>query len=95
MRAVRSLRSFPGFSFCGEKKKTVAATKPIHCASTSTSSSANERAVQDGLWTTLIGITPKPVMSAYISTSAVCMNEILPKIVKSKVEECIKVIKIM
>lgn len=29
-------------------------------------------------------------MTAYISTSAVCMNEILPKIVKSKVEEYVK-----
>ena len=84
------LEELSRFQLLRRKKKTVAAMKPIHCASTSTSSSANERAVQDGLWTTLIGITPKPVMSAYISTSAVCMNEILPKIVKNKVEEYVK-----
>ena len=84
------LEELSRFQLLRRKKKTVAAMKPIHCASTSTSSSANERAVQDGLWTTLIGITPKPVMSACISTSAVCMKEILPKIVKSKVEEYVK-----
>lgn len=47
----------------------------------------DERASQDALWTTLIGISPKPIIPAYISTSAVCMNEILPNIVKGKVED--------
>ena len=50
----------------------------------------DERASQDGLWTTLIGISPKPIIAAYISTSAVCMNEILSNIVKGKVEDCVK-----
>ena len=51
---------------------------------------SNEKAVQDGLWTTLIGITPKPVIAEYISTSKVCMKEILPKLLKSKVDEYVK-----
>ena len=45
---------------------------------------SNEKAVQDGLWTTLIGITPKPVIAEYISTSKVCMKEILPKLSRLK-----------
>lgn len=65
------------------KKKTVSVLKPVHCAS-SGSSSSNEKAVQDGLWTTLIGITPKPVIVENISTSKVCMKEILPKLLKTK-----------
>ena len=71
------------------KKKTVGVLKPVHCAS-SGSSSSNEKAVQDGLWTTLIGITPKPVIAEYISTSKVCMKEILPKLLKNKVDEYVK-----
>ena len=62
------------------KKKTLAALKPIHCASSSNTSSSQEKAVQDRLWTTLIGTTPKPAIAEYISTSRVCMNEILPTI---------------
>lgn len=71
------------------KKKTVSVLKPVHCAS-SGSSSSNEKAVQDGLWTTLIGITPKPVIAENISTSKVCMKEILPKNLKNKVDEYVK-----
>lgn len=71
------------------KKKTVSVLKLVHCASGG-SSSSNEKAVQDGLWTTLIGITPKPVIAEYISTSKVCMKEILPKLLKSKVDEYVK-----
>ena len=71
------------------KKKTVSVLKPVHCASGG-SSSSNEKAVQDGLWTTLIGITPKPVIAEYISTSKVCMKEILPKLLKNKVDEYVK-----
>lgn len=72
------------------KKKTLAALKPIHCASSSNTSSLQEKAVQDGLWTTLIGTTPKPAIAEYISTSKVCMNEVLPKIFKSKVDKYVK-----
>ena len=50
----------------------------------------DERASQDALWTTLIGISPKPIIGAYISNSAVCINEILPNIVKGKVEDYVK-----
>lgn len=71
------------------KKKTVSVLKPVHCA-TGGSSSSNEKAVQDGLWITLLGITPKPVIAEYISTSKVCMKEILPKLLKSKVDEYVK-----
>ena len=56
----------------------------------SNTSSSQEKAVQDGLWTTLIGTTPKPAIAEYISTSRVCMNEILPTILKSKVDNYVK-----
>ena len=71
------------------KKKTVSVLKPVHCASGG-SSSSNVKAVQDGLWTTLIGITPKPVIAEYISTAKVCMKEILPKLLKNKVDKYVK-----
>jgi len=72
------------------KKKTLVALKPIHCASSSNTLSSQQKAVQDGLWTTLIGTTPKPAIAEYISTSRVCMNEILPTILKSKVDNYVK-----
>lgn len=50
----------------------------------------DERESQDALWTTLIGISPKPIIGADISNSAVCINEILPNIVKGKVEDYVK-----
>ena len=84
------LENLSRFQLLRRKKKTVEALKPIHCASNSRSTSLDEKAVQDGLWTTIIGTTPKPVMSEYISTSKVCMDEILPKIVKGKVDEYVK-----
>ena len=43
--------------------------------------------MQDGLWTTLIGTTSKQVMETYIVNSAVCMNDIIPTIVKRRVQE--------
>ena len=43
--------------------------------------------MQDGIWTTLIGTTSKQVMETYIANSAVCMNDIIPKIVKRRVQE--------
>ena len=76
------------------KKKTVSVLKPVHCAS-SGSSSSNEKAVQDGLWTTLIGITPKPVIAEYISTSKVCMKEILTQLFKNKVHEYVRSMRVL
>ena len=48
---------------------------------------SDDQSVQDGLWTTLIGTTSKQVMETYITNSAVCMNDIIPKIVKRRVQE--------
>ena len=48
---------------------------------------SDDQSVQDGLWTTLIGTTSKQVMETYIANSAVCMNDIIPKIVKRRVQE--------
>ena len=51
---------------------------------------SDDQSVQDGLWTTLIGTTSKQVMETYITNSAVCMNDIIPKIVERRVQECEK-----
>ena len=48
---------------------------------------SDDQSVQDRLWTTLIGTTSKQVMETYIANSAVCMNDIIPKIVKRRVQE--------
>lgn len=48
---------------------------------------SDDQSVQDGLWTTLIGTTSKQVMETYIPNSTVCMNDIIPKIVKRRVKE--------
>ena len=48
---------------------------------------SDDQSVQDGLWTTLIGTASKQVMEIYITNSAVCMNDIIPKIVKRRVQE--------
>ena len=48
---------------------------------------SDDQSVQDEVWTTLIGTTSKEVMGTYIANSAVCMNDIIPKIVKRRVQE--------
>ncbi|CAH3194065.1 unnamed protein product [Porites evermanni] len=73
------------FQLLRRKKKTVAALRPIHCGSNM--SVSDDQSVQDGLWTTLIGTASKQVMETYITNSAVCMNDIIPKIVKRRVQE--------
>ena len=74
------------FQLLRRKKKTITALKPIHCGSNNMSVS-DDQSVQDGLWTTLIGTTSKQVMETCIANSAVCMNDIIPKIVKRRVKE--------
>ena len=48
---------------------------------------SDDQSVQDELWTTLTDTTSKQVMETYIANSAVCMNDIVPKIVKRRVQE--------
>ena len=48
---------------------------------------SDDQSVQDEVWTTLIGTTSKQVMETYIANSAVCMNDIIPKIVIRRVQE--------
>ena len=81
---MRSLSTYQDSSYY-EGKKTVAALRPIHCGSNM--SVSDDQSVQDGLRTTLIGTTSKQVMETYIANSAVCMNDIIPKIVKRSVQE--------
>ena len=71
------------FQLLRRKKKTIAALKPIQCGSNNMSVSDD----QSGLWTTLIRTTSKQVMETYILNSTVCMNDIIPKIVKRRVKE--------
>ncbi|CAH3148835.1 unnamed protein product [Porites lobata] len=79
MIAVRSLSTYQDSSYYEGKKR------PIHCGSNM--SVSDDQSVQDGLWTTLIGTASKQVMETYITNSAVCMNDIIPKIVKRRVQE--------
>ena len=92
MIAVRSLSTYQDSSYYEGKKKTIATLKPMHCGS-NTMSVSDDQSVQDGLWTTLIGTTSKQVMETYIANSAVCMNDIIPKIVKEEFKNMKKEIK--
>ena len=72
------------------KKKTPAAVRSIHCA---TSASPNpvgaceSKPVTDGLWTTLLGTASTYQMTTYVSQSKVCMEKILPEIIKVKFKQ--------
>ena len=70
------------------KKRTVQALKHIHCDShASTSEEGHKTAVNDGLWTTLIGSATNQEVNHYISNSKRCMNSIIPDIMQCKVKD--------
>ena len=73
--------------FFRRRKKTLAALGPIHtCSGATKKSPQDNKPVLDGLWTTLISTASKPEMTNYISNSDICMQEIIPGIVKGKIK---------
>ena len=73
--------------FFRRRKKTLAALGPIDtCSGTTKKLPQNNKPLLDGLWTTLISTPSKPEMANYIRNSNICMQEIIPDIVKGKIK---------
>lgn len=73
--------------FFRHRKKTLAALGPIHtCSGATKKLPQNNKPLLDGLWTTLISTASKPEMANYIRNSNICMQEIIPDIVKGKIK---------
>ena len=70
--------------FLIRKKKTLSALRPIHI---STAAREDNKPVLDGLWTTLVCTASKPDMTNYITNSNICMHEIIPNVIKSKLKD--------
>ena len=69
-------------------KKTQQALRPIHCGShLFIPERENVKAVNDGLWTTLINSATEGEMKEYIENSTKCMESVLPKILENKVND--------
>lgn len=86
---VKSL-IFLGSSFFRRRKKTLAALSPIHtksCAQAKVKLPRENKLVLDGMWTTLICMASKPEMTTYIKNSTICMQEIIPSIIKGKIKD--------
>ena len=66
------------------KKKTLAVLRPVHCSGETAKN--DQKPVLDGLWTTLIGTATKADLNTYISNSNICMSDVLPGIVNSKIK---------
>ena len=76
-------------------KKTQQALRPIHCGShLFIPERENVKAVNDGLWTTLINSATEGEMKEYIEHSTKCMELVLPKILENKVNDYEKARKI-
>lgn len=74
--------------FFRRRKKTLAALGPIHtCAGAKRKLPRDNKPVLDGLWTTLICTASKPEMTTYIRNSNICMQEIIPGIIKGKIKD--------
>lgn len=77
------------------RKKTQQALRPIHCGShLFIPERENIKAVNDGLWTTLINSATEGKMKEYIENSTKCMELVLPKILENKVNDYDKTRKI-
>ena len=70
--------------FLMRRKKTLSALRPIHI---STAAREDNKPVLDGLWTTLVCTASKPDMTNYITNSNICMHEIIPNVIKSKIKD--------
>ena len=82
---MKSLRIFQGFSYCEGKKRLL-----LHFSQFIVEATKNQHLMTDlSRWflDNLIGTTSQQVITAYIPNLAVCMNGIIPKIVKMEVEK--------
>ena len=69
------------------RKKTLATLGPIHACSGATKKLLQDnKPLVDCLWTTLISTASKPEITSYIRNSNICMQEIIPGIVKGKIK---------
>ena len=68
------------------KAKTMSALKEIHCNSMS-NSATESKAIKDGLWSTLITEVSPRELKNYMVHSKMCMQSVLPVIVKDTVKE--------
>ena len=66
------------------KAKTMSALKEIHCSSSTTHS---QKAVKDGLWCSLVTEVNQKELTGYMVKSKLCMESVIPAIVKSQVKE--------
>ena len=70
------------------RKKTLAALGSIHtCAGAKRKLPSDNKPLLDGLWTTLICTASKPEMTTYIRNSNICMQDIIPGIIKGKIKD--------
>ena len=70
------------------KQKTVHAFKAIHCNShVFTPESEKRKAVNDGLWPTLVGSAENEEIKECVSNSKRCMNSVIPSLLKCKVKD--------
>ena len=70
--------------FLMRRKKILSALRPIHI---STAAREDNKPVLDDLWTTLVCTASKPDMTNYITNSNICMHEIIPNVIKSKIKD--------
>ena len=73
--------------FFRRRKKTLAALGSIHtCSGATKKLPQDNKPLLEGLWTTLISTASKHQMTSYIRNSNICMQEIIPSIVKGKIK---------
>ena len=76
--------------FFRRRKKTLAALGSIHtCAGANCKRKlpSDNKPVLDGLWMTLICTASKPEMTTYIRNSNICMQDLIPGIIKGKIKD--------
>lgn len=60
----------------------------VHCQSSQAKNETKkEKAVLDGMWATLVTKSSKEDLNKYFENSVICMNKVVPNIVKKKVLE--------
>jgi len=81
--------TFSRKQFFRHRKKTLAALGLIHIsAADKRKLPQDNKPLLDGLWTTLICTASKPEITTFIRKSNICMQEIIPGIIKGKIKDC-------
>lgn len=58
----------------------------VHCSDSSAKNKGtNTKAVQDGMWATLVTKSSKDDLIKYVKNSIICMESVFPQIVKQSV----------